>query len=142
ARDRVQKLAASAFGEAVVIPEGNMKNAVSIGVYGLRTALERDLTRLKANGFDPEVQRVRRTGSSLWFTTHFPPGYEFPDKRFGVAFEGLEAIDIRCPRPQAPTAAEPGPVPPSPVGRDRRPEPGQIAFDALPRRAVNGAGEE
>ena len=136
ARDRVRKLTAIAFGQAVVIPEGNMKNAVSIGVYGLRTALERDLTRLKASGFEPEVQLVRRTGSSLWFTAHFPPGYEFPDKRFGVAFEGLEVVDSRCPPPRAPTAAEPSPGPPSPfepgrrAGPGRRPGPGPIAFDA------------
>ena len=130
AQDRVQKLAANAFGEAIVIPEGNMKNAVSIGVYGLRSALERDLTRLTANGFDPEVQRVRRTGSSLWFIVHFPPGYEFPDKRFRVAFDGLEVIDARCPPPRAPTAAEPEPASPSPFERDRRLAPGQIAFDA------------
>ena len=97
AQVRVNELAANAFGNAVVVPSGNMKNAVSIGVYGLRTSLERDLTRLKAKGFEPEVQRVRRTGTSLWFTAHFPPGYEFPEKRFAVAFQGLEAVDTRCP---------------------------------------------
>ena len=107
-----------------------MKNSVSIGVYGLRTILERDLTRLKAKGFEPEVQLVRKTGSSLWFTAHFPPGYEFPENRFKVAFDGLEAVDTRCPPPRAPTAAEPAPRVPSPIEPDRSPEPGQIAFDA------------
>ena len=107
ARDRVQELAATAFGSAVVVPEGNMKNAVSIGVYGLRSALERDLTRLKAKGFEPEVQRVRRTGRSIWFTAQFPPGYEFPAKRFAVAFAGLEAVDTRCPPPREPSAGPP-----------------------------------
>ena len=97
AQDRVQELVANSFKDAIVIPEGNMKNAVSIGVYGLRTVLERDLTRLKTKGFEPEVQRVRRTGSSIWFTAHFSPGYEFPESRFSVAFEGLEAVDTQCP---------------------------------------------
>lgn len=104
ARERVRDLTANAFGNAVVIPEGNMKNAVSIGVYGLRTALERDLTRLKTKGFEPEVRRVRRTGRSIWFTAQFPTGYEFPVKRFAVAFEGLEAVDTRCPPPREPSA--------------------------------------
>ena len=130
AEERVKKLVANAFGSAVVIPEGNMKNSVSIGVYGLRTSLERDLTQLKAKGFAPEVQRVRRTGSSLWFTAHFPPGYEFPEKRFRVAFKGLEAVDTRCPSPRVPTAAEPAPAVPSPVEPGHRSEPRQIAFDA------------
>jgi hypothetical protein len=107
AHDRVQELTANAFGNAIVIPEGNMKNAVSIGVYGLRSALERDLTRLKAKGFEPEVQRVRRTGRSIWFTAQFPPGYEFPAKRFAVAFEGLEAVDTRCPPLREPSASVP-----------------------------------
>ena len=107
ARDRVQELTANAFGSAVVVAEGNMKNAVSIGVYGLRSALERDLTRLKAKGFEPEVQRVRRTGRSIWFTAQFPPGYEFPAKRFAVAFAGLEAVDTRCPPPREPSAGPP-----------------------------------
>ena len=97
AQGRVRELVANSFRDAVVIPEGNMKNAVSIGVYGLRTVLERDLTRLKAKGFEPEVQRVRRTGRSIWFTAHFSPGYEFPESRFSVAFEGLEAVDTQCP---------------------------------------------
>ena len=114
AQDRVRELTANAFGSAIVIPEGNMKNAVSIGVYGLRTALERDLTRLKTKGFEPEVHRVRRTGRSIWFTAQFPPGYEFPVKRFAVAFEGLEAVDTRCPPPREPSAsvskADPPPV--------------------------------
>ena len=104
AQDRVRELTANSFGNAVVIPDGNMKNAVSIGVYGLRSALERDLTRLKAKGFEPEVQRVRRTGRSIWFTTQFPLGYEFPVKRFAVAFEGLEAVDMRCPPLREPSA--------------------------------------
>lgn len=104
AQERVRELTANAFGNAVVIPEGNMKNAVSIGVYGLRTALERDLTRLKTKGFEPAVQRVRRTGRSIWFTVRFPPGYEFPVKRFAVAFEGLEAVDTPCPPPREPSA--------------------------------------
>jgi len=104
AQERVRELTANAFGNAVVIPEGNMKNAVSIGVYGLRTALERDLTRLKAKGFEPEVRRVRRTGRSIWFTAQFPTGYEFPVKRFAVAFAGLEAVDTRCPPPREPSA--------------------------------------
>ena len=107
ARERVRELGANAFGSAVVVPEGNMKNAVSIGVYGLRSALERDLSRLKAKGFEPEVQRVRRTGRSIWFTAQFPPGYEFPAKRFAVAFAGLEAVDTRCPPPQEPSAGPP-----------------------------------
>ena len=110
ARDRVRDLTANTFGKAVVIPEGNMKNAVSIGVYGLRSALERDLTLLKAKGFEPEVQRVRRTGRSIWFTAQFPPGYEFPVKRFAVAFEGLEAVDTRCPPPAEPSAGAVGTV--------------------------------
>ncbi|MCY4454208.1 MAG: hypothetical protein OXC01_19910 [Immundisolibacterales bacterium] len=131
AEERVRELAANAFGGAVVIPEGNMKNAVSIGVYGLRTALERDLTRLKAQGFEPEVQRVRRTGESLWFTANFPAGYEFPEKRFSVAFAGLEAVDTRCPPPRAPAAAEAEAEPPS---RDAEPqaEPRQLAFGVPP----------
>ena len=125
AEERVRELATNAFGDAIVIPEGNMKNAVSIGVYGLRTALERDLTRLKAKGFEPEVQRVRRTGESLWFTAHFPPGYEFPESRFSVAFDGLEAVDTRCPPPLAPAAAQSVPAP-----RDEGPQTGprQLAF--------------
>ena len=107
AQDRVKELTANAFGNSIVIPEGNMKNAVSIGVYGLRSALERDLTRLKAKGFEPEVNRVRRTGRSIWFTAQFPAGYEFPVKRFAVAFEGLEAVDTRCPPPREPSAGGP-----------------------------------
>ena len=112
ARDSVEELAANSFRGAVVIPEGNMKNAVSIGVYGLRTALERDLARLKARGFEPEVHRVRRTGTSLWFTVGFPAGYEFPGKRFSVAFPGLEVIDRACPSPRESSPGASGGTPP------------------------------
>lgn len=108
ARDRAEELAASSFRGAVVIPEGNMKNAVSIGVYGLRTALERDLVRLKAKGFEPEVSRVRRRGGSLWFTAVYPAGYEFPDERFSGTFPGLEAVDTACPPPREPEAVRAG----------------------------------
>ena len=132
AEARVRELASSAFGDAVVIPEGNMKNAVSIGVYGLRTALERALTRLKAKGFEPEVQRVRRTGESLWFTAHFPPGYEFPETRFSVAFDGLEAVDTRCPPPRAPAAAQSAPTAPAPRDDEPRAGPRQLAFGRPP----------
>lgn len=107
AQDRVRELVANAFGNAVVIPAGNMKNAVSIGVYGLRSVLERDLTRLEAKGFEPEVRPVLRTGRSLWFTARFPPGYEFPAKRFAVPFGGLEVVDTRCPPPREPPAGPP-----------------------------------
>lgn len=112
AEDRVRELAANAFGNAVVIPEGNMKNAVSIGVYGLRSVLERDLTRLEAKGFEPEVRRVLRTGRSIWFIARFPPGYEFPAKRFAVPFGGLEVVDARCPLLREPPGGRPSVVPP------------------------------
>ena len=112
ARDRVRELTANAFGNAVVIPEGNMKNAVSIGVYGLRSVRDRDLTRLEAKGFEPQVQEVLRTGRSIWLTARFPAGYEFPAKRFAVAFGGLEAVDTRCPPPRQPSVGAPGTVPP------------------------------
>ena len=111
AQDRVEELAANSFPNAAVIPEGSMKNAVSIRVYGLRTALERDLARLSAKGFDPQVQTVRRKGRSLWFTAAFPAGYEFPGRRFSVAFPGLEAIDTACPPPREPEAGRTGQPP-------------------------------
>lgn len=117
AQDRMEELAASAFPNAAVIPEGSMKNAVSIRVYGLRTALERDLARLKARGFEPQVQRIRRVGRSLWFTAVFPAGYEFPGRRFSRAFPGLEAIDTACPSPREPEgirAGQPSGAPPAP----------------------------
>ena len=113
AEGRVRELTASAFGNAVVIPEGNMKNAVSIGVYGLRSVLERDLARLKHKGFEPRVEPVLRTGRSLWFTAEFPPGYEFPAKRFAAAFDdGPHVVDARCPPPPEPSIGAPGTVPP------------------------------
>ena len=108
----MRELAENAFGNAVVIPEGNMKNAVSIGVYGLRSVLERDLTRLEAKGFEPEVRRVLRTGRSIWFIARFPPGYEFPAKRFAVPFGGLEVVDARCPPPREPLGGQPSVVQP------------------------------
>lgn len=139
AQDRVRELVANAFGNAVVIPAGNMKNAVSIGVYGLRSDLERDLTRLERKGFEPEVRPVLRTGRALWFIARFPPGYEFPKERFDRAFrrplrgsrgggheapasseapagriraEGraLEVVDTRCPPPREPPAGPPSPA--------------------------------
>ena len=112
AQDRVRELTASAFGNAVAIPNGNMKNAVTIGIYGLRSVLERDLARLKAKGFEPRVEPILRTGRSLWFTAEFPPGYEFPAKRFAVAFAGLEVVDDRCPPPPEPSIGTPSMVPP------------------------------
>ena len=126
AQDRMEELAANSFPNAAVIPEGSMKNAVSIRVYGLRTALERDLARLKAKGFEPQVQRVRRMGRSLWFTAAFPAGYEFPGRRFSVAFPGLEAIDTPCPAPREPEAARAGQssAAPSAPGRVPPPAPG------------------
>ena len=110
AQDRVRELTANAFGNAFVIPEGNMKNAVSIGVYGLRSVRDRDLTRLKAKGFEPRVRDVLRTGRSIWLTARFPPGYEFPAKRFAVAFEGIEVVDARCPPPRESPAGAPSTV--------------------------------
>ena len=111
ARDSAAELAANAFPGAGVIPEGNMKNAVSIGLYGLRAALERDLARLETRGFEPETHRVRRTGTSLWFVAGFPAGYEFPGKRFSVAFPGLEVLDTVCPAPREPSSGAPGAAP-------------------------------
>ena len=110
ARIRVKELAASAFTDALVISEGNMRNAVSVGIYGLRSLLERDLARLQTKGLEPEVRRVRRTGTAIWFTTQFPAEYEFPHRRFSVAFPGLEAVDSRCPEPPPPA---PQPLPPA-----------------------------
>ena len=134
AQDRVRELTASAFANAAAIPDGNMKNAVTIGIYGLRSVLERDLARLKAKGFEPRVEPVLRTGRSLWFNAEFPPGYEFPAKRFGVAFAGLDVVDARCPPPPEPPTGAPSTVPP-PVstaapaapGPDLRPRPGPAA---------------
>lgn len=113
AQARADELAGDRFPNAVVVPHGHMKNAVSIRVYGLRTVLERDFARLKARGLEPEVEPVRRRGESLWFDARFPEGFEFPWRRFEVAFPGIEAIDTQCSHLPDTDAPRPGEFAPS-----------------------------
>ncbi len=113
AQARADELAGDQFPAAIVVPHGNMKNAVSIRVYGLRSALQQDFSRLKARGLEPEVTTVHRLGESLWFDARFPEGFEFPWRRFKVAFPGIEVVDTQCRHFPDLDAPDPGEFAPS-----------------------------
>ena len=63
---------AKGFSDMHVIRRGNMKNAVSLGVYSRKAHLERRVATLRDAGFPAEVKERYRTRRASWFDVVLP----------------------------------------------------------------------
>lgn len=93
---RVQQLQEAQIDDIYVIHRGDMANAISLGLYSRREALDRRLSELRSKGYEPSIERRYETKKSSWFDVSFPPGITFSREHFASAFPSVEAKETSC----------------------------------------------
>ncbi len=66
ARDTAQKLNAAGFADAQPITSGEMKNAVSLGIFSTRESARKRLARVKKHNRDTVINEVRIRKRQYW----------------------------------------------------------------------------
>jgi hypothetical protein len=64
---RVREMQAANIDDILVIPRGDMANAISLGLYSQSDTLERRVKQLEERGFTPSLLPRYRTATASWF---------------------------------------------------------------------------
>ncbi|MDX1514106.1 MAG: SPOR domain-containing protein, partial [Gammaproteobacteria bacterium] len=93
---RAQQMRAVGIDDLIVIPRGDMANAISLGVFSKRASLDRRLRELRAHGYEPSIVPRYRTQKASWFDVSFEPGEEVSEQMISQRFPGVELSEARC----------------------------------------------
>lgn len=93
---RVEQMRAAGIEDVIVIPRGDMENAISLGVFSRRTSLERRLRELRGHGYEPSIVPRYRTQKASWFDVSFDAGDEVSEEMISQRFPGVELDEVRC----------------------------------------------
>lgn len=93
---RVQQMRALGIDDLIVIPRGDMENAISLGVFSQRTSLERRLNELRTHGYEPSIVPRYRTEKASWFDVSFDTGDEVSEEMISQRFPGVELSEATC----------------------------------------------
>lgn len=93
---RVQQMRDVGIDDLIVIPRGDMENAISLGVFSQRASLERRLRELRAHGYEPSIVPRYRTQKASWFDVSFDVGEEVSEDMISQRFPGVELSEARC----------------------------------------------
>ncbi len=93
----VTTLRGKGLRDLLVVPRGDMANAVSLGVYSHRTSVDRRVKQLKRRGYKPEVTPRYRTVKASWMDISFAAGFDFPVTAFASLFPEIEVTPAPCP---------------------------------------------
>ena len=63
---RVKAMRAVGISDVIIIPRGDMSNAISLGVYTRKSSVDRRLAQLQAKGYQPSVVPRYRTVKATW----------------------------------------------------------------------------
>jgi hypothetical protein len=96
AKARVQQMRTLGIDDLIVIPRGDMENAISLGVFSKRTTLERRLRELRTHGYEPSIVPRYRTQKASWFDVSFDSGDEVGEEMVSKRFPGVELNESRC----------------------------------------------
>ena len=94
--DRVERMRAEAIDDIFIIPGGDMRNAVSLGVYSQPASLERRLGELRSKGYDPSVVNRYRTSVAAWFDVSLPGTFKFDGEDFATRFPIAQFEPVGC----------------------------------------------
>ena len=95
ASNRVEVMRGAGIDDLIIIPRGDMTNAISLGVYTRKTSVDRRLAQLQAKGYQPSVVPRYRTVKATWVDVLMT---EFEDEMdaFLAAFPALGVNRTNC----------------------------------------------
>lgn len=94
--ERVMQMKNEGFEDIYVIPGGDMRYAVSLGVFTRRDSLERRLAELRTRGYHPWVVPRYRTERASWFDVEIAGAADFPEESFSERFPSAKASPSEC----------------------------------------------
>ena len=103
--ERVEVMRAQGIDDIFIIPGGDQRNAISLGVYSQAASLERRLQELRGHGYDPTVANRYRTSVAAWFDVELPAGFSFDPGSFAARFPNAQLEPVPCESVGEPEAA-------------------------------------
>lgn len=116
AEGRVHSLEQEGIGDIYLIPDGDMRNAISLGLYAHRTSLARRQAQLHANGYDPTEAIRYRSAVGTWLDVAFPASSKPDPEAFKSAFPDAAVQATPCPQRTGTGAAGASEGTPAPDG--------------------------
>ena len=96
ATTRIQQMREVGIDDLIVIPRGDMENAISLGVFTQRASLGRRLRELRTHGYEPSVVPRYRAQKASWFDVSFETGDAVSEEMVSQRFSGVELNEARC----------------------------------------------
>ncbi len=95
ATNRVEAMRGVGIDDLIIIPKGDMTNAISLGVYTRKASVDRRIAQLQAKGYQPSVVPRYRTVKATWVDVLMT---DFEDEMnvFQAAFPALGVNRRNC----------------------------------------------
>lgn len=84
------------IGDIFILSRGNMKNAISLGVFRKRSSMEKRLDELKKKGYTAQVGSRSRTEKITSFQVTLPADAAFPKDDIKREFPSLAVREMAC----------------------------------------------
>nr|VFJ53620.1 MAG: hypothetical protein BECKDK2373C_GA0170839_10401 [Candidatus Kentron sp. DK]VFJ57410.1 MAG: hypothetical protein BECKDK2373B_GA0170837_10667 [Candidatus Kentron sp. DK] len=96
AKKQAARMKKKGVRDIFLLRRGDMKNAISLGVFSQRASMGKRLDELKRRGFAATVGSRYGTKKATWFTVAPPAGATFPKSDFSRRFPSLEVAAEDC----------------------------------------------
>lgn len=93
---RVKVMQELGIEDLIVVPRGDMANAISLGVFSQRASLERRLNELRSHGYTPSTAPRFSTQKASWFDVTFEAQDSLSEDVIARRFSGVELSESRC----------------------------------------------
>ncbi|HKJ77328.1 MAG TPA: SPOR domain-containing protein [Gammaproteobacteria bacterium] len=97
AREVMARLREKGVQDLYLVPSGENRNAISLGVFKERPRADQRLARLRRLGFDPEMRSLPLPSTRYWVRFRWPGGRAEPPLSALAETAGVEVERVDCP---------------------------------------------
>lgn len=92
----VERMRAEGLEDVIAVSNGDMENAISLGVFSQRDTLRRRLRDLEARGYQPSIMPRYTTEKLSWLDVSFEQGEQLTQDEVGARFDDVELLEASC----------------------------------------------
>jgi len=94
AKAQLDELKNKGLSDYYMISKGDMKNAISLGLFSSQDAVNRRLVELEREGYNPVVVPQHKISTVLWLDAQLSGGLALPDLPEGIEITNLDCLEI------------------------------------------------
>lgn len=97
AKEKLRELQSKGLNDYYMISKGDMKNAISLGLFSSQETVNRRLVELEKEGYNPVVVPQYKSTRALWLDVQIENEQILPELPEGIEITNLDCLEIALP---------------------------------------------